>query len=95
MRRPPTNLGAPYRSEIPRIVDLYTRWYALKAPASATQETFCLNYQEYVQRIVSEDPPVRLWAEEAVYRARKRQNRSSAIDPLLEEHWAEIETRKG
>ena len=46
-----------------------------------------------MQRIVAEDPPMRLWAEEAMYRVRKRQGRGSPLDALLEEHWANSDPR--
>ena len=38
-----------------------------------------------MRTILSERPLTRLWAEEALYRVRKRQGKTGAMDALLEE----------
>jgi hypothetical protein len=75
-------------SEVPRIVDVYTRWAAWKVVPHELPEFTPSKCQEYLQTIVGEVPPVRLWAEEALYRVRKRQGQTGAMDSLLEEYWA-------
>ena len=75
-------------SEVPRLIDLYTRWCAWKGTPADPPDFSHFDHQEYLQTIVNEEPPVRLWAEEALYRVRKRQSQSGAMDSLLEKYWA-------
>jgi hypothetical protein len=74
--------------EIPRIIDVYKRWGALhERPPSLPPFSEEAN-ELYMREILAEKPPIRLWAEEATYRVRKRQGRSGALDQLLETHLA-------
>jgi hypothetical protein len=75
--------------EVPRIVDLYTRWCAWKGPAPAPPDSLLLDDEDYCDTIISEQPPARLWAEKALYRVRKRQGQNSSLDSLLEEYWTD------
>jgi hypothetical protein len=62
--------------------------YAWERPSKPDHERLRFNQPGYMQKLLSEKPPLRLWAEEALYRVRKRQGRTSPMDALLEEYWA-------
>ena len=74
--------------EVPRIVDTYKRWCAFRPPPPPLPPFSVESNKQYMRTIMSERPPIRLWAEEALYRVRKRQRKTGAMDGLLEEYLA-------
>ena len=70
--------------ESPRIVNVYKRWAAFRPPQPPLLPFSDEANERYMRAITAERPPFRLWAEHAVYKVRKRQGRSGAMDRLLE-----------